>query len=209
MKKSKLLLNLMLALFVTAASLTLYSCYPYNSTNPSEYDVVVTLHDDLSNFRGQYKKYVMRDSIAHISDGTGSGSVTREYDNLIRTKVVNNLTSLGYMRVTDTASADVIITLAAAKSTSVYVNSYYPDPYWFWGYGPDYYYPWTAAYAVTTGSVITTIYDKNKFKAGTTQRTAVWMGILNGVLNGADATSRISSGIDKAFSQSQYLKAAN
>lgn len=199
---------MMLVLSVLTASLTLYSCYPYNSTNPSEFDVVVTLHDDLSNFRGQYKKYVMRDSIAHISDGTSSISVTREYDNLIRTKVVNNLTSFGYTRVTDTALADVIITLAVAKSTSVYISSYYPDPYWFWGYDPGYY-PWTAAYAVTTGSVLTTMYDKNKFKTGTTQRLAVWMGILNGALNGTDASTRISNGIDKSFSQSQYLKAAN
>lgn len=199
---------MMLALFVITASLMLYSCYPYSSTNPSDFDVVVTLHDDLGNFRGQYKKYVMRDSIAHISDGVSSNSVTREYDNLIRSKVVNNLTNFGYTRVTDTAAADVIITLAVAKSTSVYISSYYPDPYWFWGYGPGYY-PWTAAYAVTTGSVLTTMYDKNRYKPGTTQRSAVWMSILNGALNGTDASSRISGGIDKSFSQSQYLKAAN
>lgn len=210
MKKRKLIGNLLLITIAFVVSLTNYSCYPYNSTNPSEYDVVVTLHDNLSTFTGSYKKYVMRDSVAHLSDGTSSSNISRDYDNLIRTRVQTNLTNIGYTRVTDTASADVIITLSVSKSTSLYIDSYYPDDYWNWGYG-GFYYPWSTAYAVTTGSVMTTMYDKKKVQAGSTKRAGVWMGIINGVLDGtrSDINTRISNGIDKCFTQSPYLKAVN
>lgn len=208
MKKRKLTAKLFLALFAVTLSITLFSCYPYGSTNPADYDVVITLHDPLSNFTGQYKKYVMRDSVAHISDGQSSNTITRQYDNLIRTQVQNNLSSMGYTRVTDTTTADVIITLAVSKSTTLYVNSYWPDDYWYWGYG--YYYPWSYSYSVTTGSVITTMIDKKKVQTGTNKVQPVWMGIINGALNGTgDGASRISTGIDKCFSQSPYLKAVN
>ncbi len=206
--KRKQIEKLFLMLIAAALSVTLYSYYPYGSTNPADYDVVVTLHDPLSNFTGQYKKYVMRDSVAHISDGQTSTTITRQYDNLIRTQVQNNLSALGYTRVTDTLIADVIITLSVSKSTTLYVNNYWPDDYWYWGYG--YYYPWSYAYSVITGSVVTTMIDKNKIQTGTNKRSPVWMGIINGALNGSgDASSRIVTGIDKCFTQSPYLKANN
>lgn len=208
MKKRKMTAKLLLALFAATLSVTLFSCYPYGSTNPADYDVVVTLHDPLSNFTGQYKKYAMRDSVAHISDGQSSGTITRQYDALIRSQVVNNLAAYGYTRVTDTATADVIITLAVTKSTTLYVNNYWPDDYWYWGYG--YYYPWSYAYSVTTGSVVTTMIDKKKVQTGTNKIQPVWMGIINGALDGSgNASTRISTGIDKCFLQSAYLKASN
>ncbi|MCX6159573.1 MAG: DUF4136 domain-containing protein [Ignavibacteria bacterium] len=209
MKKRNFVLGLLMLGFLAAASMTIYSCYPYNSTNPAEYDVVVTLHDALSNYNGSYKKYVMRDSVAHVTDGSAGTTITRSYDTLIRNKVRDNLASFGYTRVYDTLSADVVITLAITNSTSYYVDNYYPDDYWGWGYGGGYYYPWSSAYSVTTGSVVTTMTDKKKMQPGTTKKAIVWMGILNGVVDGTTSTmyQRISAGIDKCFSQSLYLKA--
>lgn len=210
MKKRKLIGNLLLIVFAFALSVTFYSCYPYSSTSPSEYDVVITLHDDLSYFTGSFKKYAMRDSVDQISDGTGSNSISRDYDNLIRTTVQNDLTNLGYTRVTDTASADVIITLAVSKSSSLYVNNYYPGGYWYWGYG-GFYYPWSTAYTVTTGTVMVSMFDKKRIQPGSGKVTGIWLGIVNGVLDGTrtDVGTRISTGIDKCFSQSPYLKAVN
>ena len=211
MKKRDFVLGLLMLGFLAAASMTIYSCYPYNSTNPAEYDVVVTLHDVLSNYTGSYKKYVMRDSVAYVSNASGGSGITRDAqrDALIRTRVQANLTSFGYTRVTDTLSADVIITLAVTNSTSYFIDNYYPDDYWGWGYGGGYYYPWSTAYSVSTGSVITTMTDKKKMQPGTTKKAIVWMGFLNGVIDGTTSTinQRISAGIDKCFSQSPYLKA--
>jgi hypothetical protein len=211
MKKRKLILGLLMMAFVVASSLTLFSCYPYSSTNPSEFDLVATLHKtDLSSYKN-YRTFVMRDSIAYVTDGSGSANLPRTYDNTIRTKVLANLQSYGYTRLTnilDTASADLIVSLAVTNSTTYYIDSYYPGDYWGWGYGGGYYYPWTTAYAVSSGSVITSIVDKKNYQSGTNKPTVVWMGILNGATNDntANTNQRISDGIDKCFSQSPYLK---
>jgi hypothetical protein len=210
MKKRKLVLGLLILAFVTASSITLFSCYPYGSTNPTDFDVVATLHKtDLSSYKN-YRTYLMRDSVAHVSDGSG-GTVTTVYDATIRSKVIANMQSYGYTRITnplDTASADVIISLAITNSTTYYVDSYYPGDYWGWGYGGGYYYPWTTTYSVSTGSVITTMVDKKSYLPGSSKPTVVWMGIINGTTDNNVSTNsqRISDGINKCFSQSPYLK---
>jgi hypothetical protein len=211
MKKSKLIKGLLILAFVSVSSITLFSCYPYGSTNPSDYDVVATLHQtDLGSYKN-YRTFVMKDSIAYVTDGSGAANLPRTYDNTIRTKVLANLQSYGYTRITniqDTASADLIVSLAVTNSTTYYVNSYYPGSYWGWGYGGGWYYPWTTTYSVSTGSVITAMVDKKKYQNGTSNPTVVWMGILNGTNNDNTATTnqRISDGIDKCFFQSPYLK---
>lgn len=209
MKKRKFIFRLLLAVFVIASSVTLYSCYPYGSTNPTDYDVYITLHkQDLSGYKN-YKKYIMRDSVAHVTDGTGSIIQSPGIDAAIKTAVTANLQSLGYTRITnpaDTATADVIIVLAVTNSTTYYVDSYYPGDYWGWGYGYGYYYPWTTTYAVSTGSAIATMIDKKAYQPGTTKPTVVWMGIVNGSTDGGTSTSRITEGFNKCFNQSPYLK---
>jgi hypothetical protein len=198
MKKRKLIFGLLMAAFLIASSITLYSCYPYGSTNPTDYDVVATLHQtDLNSYKN-YRTYIMNDDVVHISDGTPVSSP--EIDNAIRTTVAANMQSYGYTRITnpaDTASADLVVRLAITNNTTYFTNTYYGG---YYGY---YYYPWTTVYSVTTGSVLTTIIDKK-----TTAKTAVWMGIVNGTSDGntSAAVSRITAGINTSFSQSPYLK---
>ena len=204
MKKSKFILGLLMAAFVLASSMTLYSCYPYGSTNPEEYDVYLTLHkEDLNGYKN-YRTYMMRDSVEHLDGGTG-----RTYDATILSKVAANLSSLGYTRLTnlaDTAVADLIVTNAITSATSYYVDYYYPGGYYGYGYG--YYYPYSTVYTVSTGTVITTMIDKKAYQPGTDKSPAVWMGVLNGVTTGdvSTTTTRVSQGIDRVFSQSPYLK---
>lgn len=210
MKKRKFILGLLMMAFAVAASITFFSCYPNSSTNPADYDVTITLHvQDLSSY-SNYRKYIMRDSIAYVTDGSGNTNISRAYDDLIRTTVTTNLANLGYTRITnpaDTASADLIVVLGVTNSTTYYVSTYYPGGYWGWGYGGGWYYPYTTAYSLTSGSVITTMVDKNKYQSGTSNPTAVWMGILNGVINSSSGIpDRITNGINKCFSQSPYLK---
>jgi hypothetical protein len=208
--KRKFIFGLLIMAFVVASSITLFSCYPYGSTSPTDFDVVATLHKtDLSSYKN-YRKYIMRDSVAHVSDGSG-GTTTIDYDATIRSKVIENMQSYGYTRITniaDTASADVIISLAITNSTTYYVDTYYPGDYWGWGYGGGYYYPWTTAYSVSTGSVITTMVDKKSYQPGSNKPTVVWMGIVNGTTDNSVPTNkqRISDGINKCFTQSPYLK---
>lgn len=199
MKRTKFVFRLLIAVFVVSASVTLFSCYPYGSTNPNDYDVYLTLHkEDLTSYKN-YRTYIMRDSVYKLGDG----SITSAYDNTILSKVASNLSSLGYTRITnpaDTASADLIINNAITNSTTYYVDYNYG---YYWGY----YYPWTTVYSVTTGSVITTMIDKKNALSGTSTYPAVWMGIVNGAAGDAStAATRISDGINKVFAQSPYLK---
>ncbi len=207
MKRTKFVLGLLIAVFALSASVTLFSCYPYGSTNPVDYDVYLTLHKtDLTSYKN-YRTYIMRDSVAHVSDGT-SGTITRAYDNTILSKVASNMASLGYTRLTnlaDTATADLIVSTALTNSTTYYVDYYYPGGYWGYGYG--YYYPWTTVYSVSMGSVLVTMIDKKSYQPGTNKSPAVWMGILNGAAGDpSTAATRISDGINKVFAQSPYLK---
>jgi len=208
MKKRKLIFRLLLAVFVVSASVTLYSCYPNGSTNPVDYDVYISLHKtDLNGYKN-YRTYIMRDSVAHINDGSASGSIVTAYDQIILQGTVANLSSLGYTRLTnlaDTAIADLIISTAITNSTTYYVDYYYPGGYWGYGYG--YYYPYATTYSVTTGSVFIAMIDKKTYQPNTNP-TVVWMGILNGVSTGetGSTSTRITDGINKVFSQSPYLK---
>lgn len=200
MKRNKLVLRLLIAVFAFAASVTLFSCYPYGSTNPADYDVYLTLHkEDLSSYKN-YKTYIIRDSVAHITDGT----ITTAYDNTILSKINSNLASYGYKRVYSIDSANVIVSTALTNKTTYYVDYYYGS---YWGYGYGYYYPYTTVYSVTTGSVIINMVDKASLQPGTTNATAVWIGVLNGAAGDpSTAATRITDGINKVFAQSPYLK---
>lgn len=200
MKRNKIALGLLLAAFVVSASVSLFSCYPYGSTNPADYDVYLTLHkEDLSSYKN-YKTYIMRDSVAHVSDG----GITTAYDNTILSRINANMASYGYKRVYSIDSANVILSTVLTNKTTYYVDYYYGS---YWGYGYGYYYPWTTVYSVTTGSVIINMVDKTTLQPGTTNPTAVWMGILNGAAGDpSTAATRITDGINKVFAQSPYLK---
>jgi hypothetical protein len=210
MKKRKFVFGILMVALFFASSITFFSCYPNSSTNVAEFDVTITLHvDDLSTY-SHYRKYIMRDSIIYVNDGSGGSIISRANDDLIRSRVIANLADYGYTRITnpaDTASADVVIVIAVTNSTKYVLSTFYPGGYWGYGYWGGWYMPWTTAYSFSTGTVLTTMVDKKNYQPGTTNSNVVWMGILNGVNDGTSSTSqRVSDGINKCFSQSPYLK---
>ena len=89
---------------------------------------------------------------------------------------------------------------------------YYPGyPGWGWWYPPcfgcgGYWPPTFVSYSWNTGTVVMTLFDGETVGDGNEDVEAAWIGGLNGVLSSsANGASRITTGIDQAFTQSPYL----
>ncbi|MBL0342769.1 MAG: DUF4136 domain-containing protein [Bacteroidetes bacterium] len=93
-------------------------------------------------------------------------------------------------------------------STTYYYD--YWDYYYGWYYGPGYggwYYPYPVTSSYTTGTLILNMVD-NKNPNPSNKGKIVWVGLVNGLLEGssADYINRINKTIDQSFAQSTYLR---
>lgn len=205
-------------------SILLISCYPDGGLNSIEdYDVVITRYNKDYNF-GAVKTYAMPDTILHvIADTTAEDEITREFDELILTKIAENMKNSGYKRITSTSQQDSIpdVVILAGVFTSRYQGwSFWPGwsggwgywPGWGWwgpgypGYGPGY--PGVAVpYTFSTGSVVAYMFEPDDFDPDLARLPSEWGFGINGLLGGSSSTAagRISQSIDQAFTQSPYL----
>ena len=205
-------------------SILLISCYPDGGLNSIEdYDVVITRYNKDYNF-GAVKTYAMPDTILHvIADTTAEDEITREFDELILTKIAENMKNSGYKRITSTSQQDSIpdVVILAGVFTSRYQGwSFWPGwsggwgywPGWGWwgpgypGYGPGY--PGVAVpYTFSTGSVVAYMFEPDDFDPDLALLPSEWGFGINGLLGGSSSTAagRISQSIDQAFTQSPYL----
>ena len=172
------------------------SCYQDYGLDTSNYDVVVTLYDNTYNFQS-VTKYYLADSLVIGNDTDPS------YKSAIFTNVNENLVALGWTRVTQPADADVVLS-AGVTSTTTYVDNgggcwwdYYG---YYWCY-PDYGYDYT----YTTGTVFLLLNDRASAVQGGNNQPE-WMAAINGLADQGNVVSRINTTVDKAFSQSPYLK---
>jgi len=110
------------------------------------------------------------------------------------------MTALGWTETDDPAVADLVLFPAVWTNTTIYY--WYNNWCWYyyycgWGWG----YPSASSY--TTGTLLMTLVaDGDDY----IEPTRVWTGAINGLLSGAYSTSRVTRGIDQAFTQSPYLK---
>ena len=186
--------------------LTLVACYPGGPENYEETDIVLTEYDEEFSFKSK-QTYAMPDKVVKVSGNVIEGDppdfVKEPYNSQIIQQIENNLANLGWKRVDDPSTADVILFPASWTNTTVY---YWYD-YWCWYYPPYcgwgwYWYPSVSISAYTTGTlVMTMVVDGNEY----VEPTRVWAGAINGLLSGAQDGSRINNGIDQAFIQSPYL----
>jgi hypothetical protein len=150
-----------------------------------------------------YRTYFMPDSIKRLYDGVGSG-INTDYDDEVLDEIANQMEDYGYTRVASESTADVGIYVGAVSSET-YV--YYPG-YW-WGYY-GWYYPWYGgyAYSYSTGSLFVTMIDRDKIDEPSKISGAVWAGTINGLLDDyiGNIAVRVSTGIEKMFEQSPYLR---
>ncbi len=200
------------SLVLTFLVITLAGCYPDGPEYVDEYDIVYTNHDATFAFGGK-GTYSMPDSVVKITGDAVAGDplvfVSPGYANTILKRIEDNMKNHGYTRVSNQALAELVLFPSAVEVTNI---SYYYD-YWGYYYGwyyPPYYggwyYPYPVTTSYTTGSLFMTLTD-NVNTSPTDKHKVAWIGIANGLLEGAsyDFDTRIEKAIDQAFAQSEYL----
>jgi len=206
--------------FITALAmmLALAGCYPDESASIDDLDIVLTTYDSTFDFSG-IATYIMPDTVIAILD-PDNPSNNKEYDHaydaVMLSEVAGQFADLGYERLTDTLlqKPDAGVMLSVISTT--YSGAYLYDWYYYWGYYPywppyygsgyGYYYPWAVTYNYSVGTLIVTMIDLKSGQAVQTDSVSVvWMGVVNGLAEGSDISSRVKSGIDQMFIQSPYL----
>jgi hypothetical protein len=178
-------------------------CYPDGAEYYEDTDVVYTNYNDKYDFNSK-GTYSIPDKIVKITgelkDGEDPEFVKEPYNTQILQKIKSNMTALGYTKVTDPATADLVLFPAIWTNTTI---TYYYD-YWCWYY--PYYCGWGWGYptvsSYTTGTLLMTLVaDGEEF----VQSTNVWTAAANGLLSGYYDVNRVNKAIDQAFKQSPYL----
>jgi len=163
-------------------SLLLTSCYKEeDSTYLDEYDVTLTYYEEGFNF-ASYQSFIVRDSVMLYSDYLEDSDFTDFYKNggssdLIRQKLIDKFTSLGYTEADSLENADFVVnpTISLMKEEGLSYNWWWSYPgYWgwyydWWGYykSTDYYYyppywgwyPSVSYYNYKTGSIVLEMVD--------------------------------------------------
>jgi hypothetical protein len=197
-------------------ALLLASCYPDGPDYAEELDVVLTYHNPDYIF-GTKTTYAMPDKIVKITgnlqEGDAPSFIPATTAALILSRIEENMTALGYQRVSlESEGADLLLLPAAWETTTVSVwydywywwyGGYYPG--WGWGGGYYPYYPPVYVSSYTTGTLIMNLMDKTEIGANGNP-VLEWTGAINGVMTNTYDATRINTAIDKAFDQSPYLK---
>ena len=192
-----------LSLALIAVFSFLWGCYPDGAEYYEETDIVYTNYDDSYNFSSK-GSYSIPDKIVKITKELTEGEpefVKEPYNTQILKKIESNMSAMGYTKVNDPATADMVLFPAVWTNTTItYWYDYWCwwNPYYCgWGWG----YPTVSSY--TTGTLLMTlIADGDDY----IQPTNVWTAAVNGLLSGYYDANRVNKGIDQAFTQSPYLK---
>ncbi len=188
---------------ILVLALSLASCYPGGIEYYEDTDVVYTDYELEFDFLSM-STYSMPDNVVKITGNVIEGEdpefIKEPYNTQIITRIAENMADLGWTRVDDPVDADLVLFPASWTNTTIY---YWYD-YWCWYY--PYYCGWGWGYpsvsSYTTGTmVMTLVADGEEY----VEPSRVWTGAVNGLLSGANNTSRIYKGIDQAFEQSPYL----
>ena len=190
--------------FYLSIIVLLGSCYPDGVEYYDETDIVYTNYDDQFDFTSQ-GTYAIPDKIVKIQGDIIQGEppefVKEPQNTQMLQKMEANMTTLGWTKVEDPATADLVFFPAVWTNTTIY---YWYD-YWCW-YNP-YYCGWGWGYpsvsSYTSGTLVMTLVADGEDYIDPTR---VWTGAVNGLLSGSYNTTRVNKAIDQAFEQSPYLK---
>lgn len=207
---------------IAGIAVALTGCYPGGAEYTTDTDLVYTNYDPAYDF-DSVQTYYLGDSIRHIVDE--GATIDTKYDAYILGEIKSNLDALGWQEfdLNDTLSGDKpdVVVVTALMVLTTYEVYYYP--YWGYGwywkgsnstnyYGYGWYYPWygyggSYVTSYSTGTVVMLMFDPILIDDANKQIKLNWAGVLNGLAGygAVDAQSRISDGIDQAFSQSPYL----
>lgn len=209
-----------------AALASLTGCYPSESLFIEEFDVVVTLYDEEIDFT-KFNTYALPDTVIQIGDPDDPDFIdlelTRVEMDIIVGQVRSNMNALRYTEISDPVSTepDIVIAIEALAQKKTVIFTYpgggwggywgwYPG-YSGWGWGPGWggwYPPLVGSYSYSAGTLVVHYVDAGEQVVGSDDLAPdAWIGILNGILTQNSASdSRVTSGIDQMFDQSQYLR---
>jgi len=204
-------------LLIPTICLILSSCKPGEPDYISDYDIVYTNYKKDFNFNS-VTTYFLPDSVVHAI-GSG-GTADHTHDAQILSALKSNLDALGWTRLSASGgtAADVVVLPIAHGETYASCAAYCWYCYWGWYPGWGYYPPvwgpgWGWGYPTdvvcstySTGTVTVAITTPKA--AGNNTLPVAWLGVLNGLLEGSDASidERIVTNINQMFIQSPYLK---
>jgi len=184
--------------------LLMVSCYPDGPEYYEDLDVVYTNYTEDFNFSSK-STYAMPDKIVKIEGNLIEGEAPEFVEEPINSQLVvqiqSNMTAMGWTKVEDPLSADLVLFPAVLTNTTVV---YYYD-YWCWYYpyycGWGYYYPVSASSYTTGTRIMSLVADGENY----VEPSGVWYAAANGIMTGEYNTSRVMKAIDQAFDQSPYL----
>jgi hypothetical protein len=199
------------SILTTGLVAVLSSCYPGEISNVGETDLITT------GARPEYpfakKTYFMPDTVFYIqSDSMAPDTFDHAFDSDILASVRTGLSGHGYTELPESAdpeTADLLVLNAVAINVNVSIWTWWPGyypPYWGCCYGGYPWWPVTGGTVWRSGTVVTLMKDPSLEVVGD-DGGEVWAGLMNGLAEGSEAStrSRITSGIAQAFSQSPYL----
>lgn len=218
-----------------AAPLAVAACFSYPETRDRlDDDIVLTRFDPDAVF-SSYATFSIRADVPLLDGSEEPSLLDAAASATLIEAVARNMVSRGYVRVDPSAAADLGVEIAITTEVNAR-QVCYPYGYrrsYYWGYpGYSYYAPWGCSTSVwTSGTVFIDILDLRAAAAarppavdpdagvpdaGTLENgltrplNAIWFGATYRVLSTTAPANvaRAVAGIDQAFVQSPYLRAA-
>lgn len=215
-------------LVIVSAGIALAGCYPDAIETLADTELVITRFDpgvfgaDATGSAG-FRTYARPNVVVELQPGEELPPTEPEpgpLDDVILAAVDANLEALGYERLTgdDAQNADVFV-LVGAASEEWSAWSCYPGWY-YWGWwdpwgpalGPEtgWCYPGRASVATfDNGTLLIDMVDAQALDPADDELSVLWSASINGLLSRTtDGLERqITRTIDRAFAQSNYLRA--
>ena len=194
-------------LLLTAAAAALAAC---STSAPDEVVQGVAVYTqpapglDIASL-GPSPTFFLDPSVTIRSNGQDQapGSITDAVFQPVATAIVRDMEAAGYTQSTTVNGATVGLQLGVAKATQdYYYSGGWCDIYYGW-YGC--YYPPVYAGSYSYGVGILAMVDLTAQPAAGQPFPNLWGAFIYGVSTGATNSSRLASGVDRAFSQSPYL----
>lgn len=203
-------------ILVILAILLLASCRKTPNFDQLSSQFIVNTNRDLQADFSSYKTYYISDTVLYIGDKGNGGDSTlpAEFAQQLVKVVKDSMAARGYVlapRGDAGNHPDLGLSLSVVKNITIVIESYpgWWDPWYggcYWYYCYPYYYPWTAIYSYTTGTVLLNMYD---IKNATSHEEikGIWNITSLGAI-GSSPQTNISYGVEslqQGFKQSPYV----
>ena len=195
----------------------LSGCYPGDALTTSELDIILTSKDEAADFT-QYQTFSMPDEVFVYQPENDDFELSPSMEAAILNQVRTNMENLGYEYIEpiDTnPEPDVVVLPEIFILNHSQVGScwgcwggWYP---WWPGWGGGWYPPYPPTYIVTfqSGTVLLNIIDVDANAGNEDKIMSEWSAAINGLVRNGISESQVTSYINQAFEQSDYLDTNN